>query len=194
MEQQQRAHSPQPRLVIDPVCSGRVKSRCLSSSDEEGKVGRGVAAAAAAVWLGGKMTWRKEKVAFYKESGAERSFQSLLIWAVMSSEPRAEILLWKWLPPHLHHHHPSLPALTCSLINCHLQNSNASICSLPNHPPHLSCHFISVNKGGVKRLHQKLDEHEKRRLESIHGEQETRQDQRERDPRFDRPRKKQRVS
>lgn len=25
---------------------------------------------------------------------------------------------------------------------------NASICFLLRHPPHLSCHFISVNKGG----------------------------------------------
>lgn len=48
--------SSQSQFVIDPVCSGRVKSRCLSSSHEERK-GR------TAVWLGGGggCKWRRGK-------------------------------------------------------------------------------------------------------------------------------------
>lgn len=52
------SRSSQSQFVIDPVCSGRVKSRCLSSSHEERK-GRG--------WCGwGANDEVERKVLFYK--------------------------------------------------------------------------------------------------------------------------------
>lgn len=107
-------------------------------------------------WCGGQndveegkkvLFWRGERGRDFSDSRVLLA-QILLIWAVMSSEPKAAVLIQKWSPPPRRPCSPPCPLLF--LINCHYQDWNAGICSLLSRPPHLSCHFISVNKAGEK--------------------------------------------
>lgn len=67
-------YSPHSELVIDPVCSSGVKSRCLSSSDGE-RNGRKVVVVVVRLegGGGGGNDMAETKVVLCKESGAEIS-------------------------------------------------------------------------------------------------------------------------
>lgn len=131
------AHSSRSQFVIDPVCGGCVKTGCLSSSEEDDGKGRKVATV---VWLAGK--WRGGKKSCVLYVGAGRRFQwqrhapstqsfdlSGNEFTAKGSDPAPEMFAPLLLLP---------PCPLLFLINCHLQDWNASICSLRRHPPHLS--------------------------------------------------------
>lgn len=127
---------------------------CLSSLDEKGNR-EGKKVVVVVVW-GAKWRGGREKSSVLTRRAGQR-FQ----WQPRA--PRAdpfdlcgnEFRAKGWnpdpkmvAPPPRRPCSPPCPLLF--LINCHYQDRNAGICSLLSRPPHLSCHFISVNKAGEK--------------------------------------------